>query len=734
MIKKYNIYISGFLLFVFSLLTTIGISSNTATIDSLENILYNSLSYNLSQNEKITICTSLSELHAEISYEKQVEYAVRALILSEEMSDEQNLIKSLTLLSDAYYKLNNFDKSIEYSTRLYNIYHTKNNEIEAGEALQIIARNYYSASKYIESKEYYEKALSIFKKNQYYEGIAITLHEMAQILGHWGEYDEALTKNQEALRFWEEINDKVGIASAYNGIGRIYEELGNYDNAFGYYRKSLNIYQDLEKSSELVTTTLHLGDIYLKKELYDKALEYYFRAELIAKEIGRNKRLNALILGCIGEAYNDKGDYLKALDYAQKSAKVLQGLEDKMMLSKSYTQLGLIYLNVLDYQKSLNYFKQSLKIAEEINFRYQINDCNSHLSEIFELMGDYSKSLSHYKKYIDGKNDISSEQSKQAIAELQTKYQLEKKEKENERLRHDDQLNNVQIQIQQLVIGLVLLILVVTIALFFVFRSRYQHNRKLSIQLAIKNKEIEEQQQKVQKLNSELQEANATKDKFFSIVAHDLKNPFSSLLVLSQLLIDDYDTLSNEERKQFIEQINSAAENTYSLLQNLLEWARTQSGKTTITPEKIDLSKISADAIRVLSPIAKNKKINLSSKIANNSIAWADKNMVSTVMLNLISNAVKFTNQNGTINVSTLLTKNNIEVEIADTGIGISNENLEKLFKPEMKFHTVGTDKEKGTGLGLILCKEFIEKNKGKIWVESIEEVGSKFYFSLPLS
>lgn len=734
MITKYKLFFISCLLLALSLLAQSGYSRNAAKIDSLENILYNSLSYNLSQNEKITICISLSELYADKSCEKQVEYAIRALILSEEMSDDENLTRSLTLLSEAYFYLNNYSKSIEYSTRLYNIYHTKNNELKAGEALQMIARNHYNASKYIESKEYYEKALDIFKKNQYFEGIAITLHEMARILGHWGEYDEALNKNQEALKFWEEINDKIGIASAYNGIGRIYEELGDFDNAFGYYKKSLNLYQEINELSEIVATTLHLGDIYLKKELYDKALEYYFRAELIGKEISNNNKLNAIILGSIGEAYNDKGDYLKALDYVEKSVKIFRSLGDKMMLSKSYTQLGLIYLNVLDYQKSLSFFIQGLEIAEEINFKYQINVCNLHLSEVYEVMGHNKQSLKHYKRYIQGKENISSEQSKQAIAELQAKYQLEKKEKENERLRHDDQLNNVQILTQQIVIGLVLLILIGTVSLFIFFRSRYQQNQKLSIQLAIKNKEIEEQQIKVEKLNIDLKEANATKDKFFSIVAHDLKNPFSSLLVLSQLLIDDYDTLSNKERKQFIEQLNSAAENTYSLLQNLLEWAHTQSGRSTINKEEINLSKISAEAISVIKPIAKNKKINIKSNIPSNSIAFADKNMISTVMLNLISNAAKFTNHEGTINVSSCLNNGHIEVEISDTGVGISKDNLDKLFKPELKFHTEGTDKEKGTGLGLILCKEFVEKNEGEIWVESTIGEGSKFYFSLPIS
>jgi len=731
--NKYRLF-SLVLIFYLAVFAFQARAENVARIDSLENILYNSLSYNLSQNEKITICISLSELYDDVSYEKQVEYAIRALILSEEMSDEENLITALKLLSSAYFELNNYNKSIEYSTRLYNIYHTRNDEIKAGEALQMIARNYYNASSYIKSKDYYERALDVFKKNQYFEGVATTLHEMASILGHWGEYDEALVKNQEALSFWDEIGEKPGIASAYDGIGRIYEELGNYDEAFDYYKKSMNLYLEINYSSEIVMATLHLGDIYLKKALYDKALEYYFRAEEHAKQVSTTKRLNGIVLASIGEAYNEKGDYLKALDYLQRSVDIFTDLGDKMKLSKSYTHLGMIYFNVHDFNKALSYFMLGLDIAEEINFKYQINQCNFYLSELYQKTGSYKKSLFHYKNYINGRDAISSEQRKQMVAELQAKYQVEKKEKENERLRHDDQLNNVQIRNQQLVIGFGLFMLLGVIVLSMVFRNRYQQNQKLNIQLALKNKEIEKQQAYVEKLNIELKEANATKDKFFSIVAHDLKSPFSSLLVLSQLLIDDYDTLSNEERKQFIQQINSSAENTFSLLQNLLEWARTQSGRTSINKEQISLGEISNDAISVLKPIAKNKMIELKSNIGVDCKAWADKNMISTVLLNLISNAVKFTGKNGSVSVNSFVSNNHIEIEIADTGVGISKENMEKLFKPDVKFHTVGTEKEKGTGLGLILCKEFIEKNQGEIWVNSDEGKGSKFCFSLPVS
>jgi len=706
---------------------------NKVKIDSLENILYNSLSYNLSPQDKIDVCLLLSSLYAESTSEKQVEYAVRGLILSEELSDDEHITESLTLLADAYYKLENYQKSIEYSTRLFNIYNSSNNEISSGEALRMIAENHFNTSNYIDAKDYFERALGIYKKNQYFEGIASTLSGLAKIHCHWGEYDEALEKNQDALRFWEEIGNKEGIASLYLGIGQIYEELGKYERAFKYFKKSLELYQELQNSMEIVNLTLSIGDIYLQKELFEKALEYYFKAEERGKKFN-NKKLKAITLSNIGEAYNKKGDYIKALNYQKESLILKEEIGDKKLLSITYTELGLIYYNVEEYNKALQYMLKGLDVAMEINFRFQINKCNLHLSGIYEKTGKNKKALHAYREYITGKENVNSEERQQAIAELQAKYQLEKKENENEKLRHVDDLNTAQIWTQKLIIGFVLFILLGSFALSMIFHSRYQQNRGLNIQLSLKNKKIEEQQQYVETLNAELKEANSTKDKFFSIVAHDLKNPFNSLLVLSKLLLDDYETYTNDERKQFIEQLKSTAENTYSLLQNLLSWANTQSGTAVIIKEKIDIAKLTNEAITLLKPIAKNKKISIQSLVNSNTIVYADKNMISTVLLNLVSNAVKFTPHKGKIEVKAFESNNHVEVEISDNGIGISAENMNKLFKPEFKYHTMGTDKEKGTGLGLLLCKEFVEKNGGKIWVESTEKVGSLFHFSLPKS
>ncbi len=229
-----------------------------------------------------------------------------------------------------------------------------------------------------------------------------------------------------------------------------------------------------------------------------------------------------------------------------------------------------------------------------------------------------------------------------------------------------------------------------------------------------------------------LRNVNAMKDKFFSIIAHDLKNPFNAIIGFSNLLYEAYDNFDEQQRKSFIKNICDASESTFKLLQNLLEWSRTQTGTFEYIPEVIDLSIITNENISVLKSSADNKKIKIKSSIPYNSIAYADENMAKAIIRNLISNAIKFTNEGGNVDISVRKEKNMMQVTVADNGTGISKENISRLFRIDDPYKSPGTANEQGTGLCLILCKEFVEKNGGKIWVESEIGKGSNFIFTLP--
>jgi PAS domain S-box-containing protein len=225
---------------------------------------------------------------------------------------------------------------------------------------------------------------------------------------------------------------------------------------------------------------------------------------------------------------------------------------------------------------------------------------------------------------------------------------------------------------------------------------------------------------------------NADKDMFISILGHDLKSPFTSLLGLSGALLEDFNKLNNDEIVYYLNHINKAAQNTYNLLENLLNWTRAQSGKIPFNPQIISFDNICNNTIAVLFPGADAKSITINYNAADITEVFADIDMVKTILRNLVSNAIKFTNKNGVINISTIKTQRGTTISVSDNGIGIEPDNLAKLFDISQVLSTTGTSEETGTGLGLLLCKEFVEKHGGKIWVESEIGKGSIFYFSLP--
>lgn len=257
-------------------------------------------------------------------------------------------------------------------------------------------------------------------------------------------------------------------------------------------------------------------------------------------------------------------------------------------------------------------------------------------------------------------------------------------------------------------------------------------------EIELKNKELSELnvslEEKVEQRTKQLSELNATKDKFFSIIAHDLKNPFNALMGFSSLLIDSFDEYNDEEKLDLIQTMSDASENAYKLLENLLEWSRSQTGSIKWNPEEISIDNITQETISVLENAAFNKKISLQAIVPDNTIVYADSNMITTVIRNLVSNSIKYTLNGGEIKIYSSQEEGILEITIEDNGVGIRKEDLDKLFRIDVNFSTNGTNSEPGTGLGLILCREFVVKNGGKIWVESEQGIGSKFKFTLPIA
>jgi signal transduction histidine kinase len=240
-------------------------------------------------------------------------------------------------------------------------------------------------------------------------------------------------------------------------------------------------------------------------------------------------------------------------------------------------------------------------------------------------------------------------------------------------------------------------------------------------------------EQKLEQYYNHIKELNVAKDKLYSIIAHDLRSPLGSILGLSELLVDDKQNYDIENSKEFVKKINDTAVNTLILLDNLLAWIKTQTGKISFKPEIIQLQPVIQEIMDGLCAQAAIKDILINCSYLDHKVVCADQNMLKTILRNLVSNAIKFTNSGGKIEIMAVSDQSQTEITISDNGVGINEEAINKLFKVDTNITTYGTADEKGSGLGLILCNEFVKKHGGKLWVESEVGKGSSFKFVLPI-
>jgi signal transduction histidine kinase len=299
---------------------------------------------------------------------------------------------------------------------------------------------------------------------------------------------------------------------------------------------------------------------------------------------------------------------------------------------------------------------------------------------------------------------------------MQTKYETEKKEHENQLLKAENELKKAEISKQKTQRNLLLIvafvILTSLVMMYILYKQKARTNRIINLQKA------------------ELEKLNKTRNRFFSIISHDLKNSFTSLQMGTEMLSDLSD-MDEEEISLIASELNKNVDNNFKLMENLLEWSRIQIGRIKHEPEELDTAELIRDIIELVKMKSEEKKLEIICEIQENSTVYADKNMMFSVIQNLLTNAIKFSDENGKIIIKTAEKGDKTEITISDNGRGITEQNLTKLFKVDEIVTTTGTGGEQGTGLGLILCKEFVEKNNGEISVESKIGKGTKVTITL---
>lgn len=343
-------------------------------------------------------------------------------------------------------------------------------------------------------------------------------------------------------------------------------------------------------------------------------------------------------------------------------------------------------------------------------------------------MLNYLDAIDHQNEIIRLKDSLFDRRMYDKVNELSIAHETNLLASERDGLLKQKSLNERIIRNQNFVVLLTGLVSLLLMAFLVVVQTHRKKLRQLNKNLQDNNKKLREQKIKLEELNS-------TKDKFFSIIAHDLRSPFNVLNGYLDLLDREFDDFTEEEKKDIIRELKSASKNTFDLLENLLEWARSQRGLIENQPKNIDLHEIAATAIKILNgrALLKNQEINLKTEKGEH-IAFADWHMTQNLFINLINNSIKFSPKKGEIEVNCEKSGDFIKVSIKDNGIGIPKEKQEDLFSIKNPFKTLGTEKEKGTGLGLIMSKEFVEIMNGRIDFNSTEGEGSTFNFYLPIA
>jgi len=547
---------------------------------------------------------------------------------------------------------------------------------------------------------------------------------MAQVFEQVGDYAKGSELLKVALELNETKQNKSVDALILNELGKINASTGQIDDAFENYQQVLAIKDEINNPKVEAEALFNLAHLYTNQKKYTEALRDHKLALAIRRRI-KDKRNEAQSLNDIGELYSLTKNDEKAMANHIVALEIRQLQKDKKGIAESYNNIGVLYYRQRNFNRAVANLQLALEAGRESDDHHAMSRSYEYLSECYEATGNFERALAYKNDFFRMNELIQGEKDEQQLVEIQNRFVVRKSEAEIAKLETDraqrDRELEEQKKFRNYLFLLVALCLIIAILIFYFYLVQHRLNKRLTAA-----------QDKLNRQNIELQELNATKDKFFSIISHDLKGPLNSLTSFSSLLINHTESLSKEEIKMFAKDFDKSLKNLFSLLENLLEWSRSQTGNIEFTPESFDLGWLLLENMDLLKAQAQQKRITLINANEHSVFVRAHKNSISTVIRNLISNAVKFTPEDGRITLDLHQNGKDVIVSVTDTGVGMSEDIINKLFRIDSKHSTKGTANEKGTGLGLILCKEFVEKNGGRIWVKSTEGEGSVFNFSLP--
>ena len=564
--------------------------------------------------------------------------------------------------------------------------------------------NDYVGVIYLHYKYNSDKAIPCFHKS--FE-VALQYNDSASIGYAYNNLGDAyyLTGNaplasdyaQRSLNYFTALNDSMGIAYAEINFGLVFRLEKMYDRAIVHFKKAISIRERINNKLGIASAYYEIGLAYYGKHDYDTALKYFEEAYRLNAEIN-NKRWMAFSLDGIGSVLYEHGRYTEALDKFDESLKLNEERDHVFGIIDNKIGKALVYSKIGQKDIGEKEILEALKLARELNVPTKLLRTLEAYHRFYLNLNDYAEADKSFDKFLSVYDSLFSRQQFETLAELQENFSIRQKLAV---VKND--LDETRSEVEYSIIIIFLLVVIACILLW-----RYYSKRTLTRKLT---------------------DLNESKDKLFSIIAHDMRNPFSALMLNIELQKDE--TLSQEERLELVNDLDVVTKNTYSILENLLNLSSARIGKIEFSPTKFDIKELIEELVKSIEPQFRKKSIKIISTIEDD-IIFADINMIEVVLRNIIVNAVKFSDEGGIIELHSDRNGSYYDISVKDYGSGIEDDIKKKLFTSEVVRSTPGTAGEKGTGLGLSLSKEFIDKHHGKIIVESELGEGSVFIIKLP--
>jgi len=573
-----------------------------------------------------------------------------------------------------------------------------------------------------------KKSLALATGIHYETGMALGYLTMGVAYSSKGQYPEAMKCDLEALKISEKLGMEGLTGNNYGNIGNLYTVMGDYPKALQYLNRALQIAERNKEDTVrrgVADMLINMGEIFKKNNQFDSAIAYNSRARQIGEK-AHDSMVLSITLFNIGENYIKKEQPGKALGYLQPALRISEALHDDEGIAWAYNSIAEAYHQQNLYGPSLRYAEMSLNKAEALHITEIISESCHTLYVDHRDLQDFKSALYYRNREIALHDSMVTLEKEKQIKGLQSDYQLEQQQHQIELLNKDrllqqEELARGKIKYYVFIVGTILL----GLWAFILARANAQKKRL--------NRLLENRNQKIGKQNKQLEDLNAVKNKLLSIIGHDLRSPMATLKGFVDLMKNS--ALSQAQIHFFSMKMSESLEATSHLLDNLLFWAKSQMEGMQANIKAFDLRSLISQNQRLVQSRADEKKIMLlTDETASPLMVCADEIMIDLVIRNLVENAIKFSRADDTVSILAVGGNEIVTVTIADTGQGIPAESQDKIFNRAVSFTTAGTSREKGSGLGLSLCKELVERNGGKIWFESAAGKGTSFIFTIPVS